>query len=45
MAENLKSAMQVIAEYTAKKKPATLPEALHMLAVINVIATKATEEK
>ncbi len=37
-------ALKAIGEYIEKKKPATLEEALHMLALISVIASETEAE-
>jgi hypothetical protein len=44
MAQKLKAALAGILEYTEKKRPETLAEAKHMLAVVSVIASETLAE-
>lgn len=42
--DKMLKALKGIAEYIAKKEPKTLAEALHMLALVDVIATETLAE-
>jgi hypothetical protein len=42
--EKMAAALKSIAEYIEKKKPLTMAGALHMLAMISVIATETLHE-
>lgn len=42
--ETLKKALEGILAYTETKKPKTMAEAQHMLAVVNVIAGESLKE-
>ena len=44
MVAKLKAALKGILEYVEKKKPTTLVEAKHMLALISVIASETLNE-